>query len=68
MQRDGLLPTLGVEVGSAKCAACRIGCDPLSALGAITGMHNSENPSRPSQAAKGVVRGSEELLSSLTIG
>jgi hypothetical protein len=24
-------------------------------------MHNSENPSRPSQAAKGIVRGSEEL-------
>jgi hypothetical protein len=61
MQRDGLLPPLGVEVGSAKGAACRVGCDPLAALGAITGMHATEDPAEPYETAKRMVRGYEEV-------
>lgn len=61
VQRDGPLPPLGVEVGPAQGAACRIRCDPLAALGAITGMHDSKDPAQPSEAAKRIVRGSEEL-------
>ncbi len=60
MQREGPLPTLGVKVGSAKGAASGIRCDPLATLGAITGMHNSEDLAKPSQADKEIVRGSEE--------
>jgi hypothetical protein len=53
IERDGPLPTSGVEVSSAKGAACRVRCDSLAALRAISGMHNGEDPVGPSQAAKG---------------
>lgn len=47
MPRDGPLPTLGVEIGAAKGAACRVGGDSLTALGAIAGMHRARiGPSR----------------------
>lgn len=61
MQRGTPLPTPPVKVGSTKCAACRVRCNPLAALGAITRMHNKDDPANRSQAAKRIVRGSEEL-------
>jgi hypothetical protein len=60
MQRDRPLPTLRVEVGPTKGAACRTRCDPLATLAAIRGRHNSADSAKSSQSAKGLVRGSEE--------
>jgi hypothetical protein len=61
MHRHGPLPAPRVEVGSAKRAARCIRCDTLAALGTVTGMHNGEDLIEPSEAAKWIVRTSEEL-------
>jgi hypothetical protein len=62
MQRDGTLPAAGVEVGSAECAARRVGRDALAALGAVTGMHANEDGGESSETAKRIDRCSEEPL------
>ena len=62
MQRDGPLPALGIELGAAEGAAGGIWGDPLAAFRAKTGMHDSEDSVNPSEAAKGIVRSSEEAL------
>jgi hypothetical protein len=62
MQRRGALPAARVEFGSAQCAACRIGRDAFAALGAVTGMHASEDGGGSSEGAKRIVRCSEESL------
>jgi hypothetical protein len=46
------LPTLGIEVSAAQRAARRKWRDSLAALGAIAGLHTSEDAARPCPAAK----------------